>query len=129
MFTILFMMPSAQHALLFGCDMQDIFQPSSRDLFKRGFPSNIQPMNRMWAQHLWIQPLPQSLSLGIPNSHFIDVDSFVISIFLIISLRFLEWLDIMLYQLAQVLRAALASLSALSIHSLNSLTDSRWDLH
>jgi Protein of unknown function (DUF1365) len=101
LFTILFMTPSEQHALLFGCDTEKIFQPSSRDLFKKVFSSNIQPMNRTWTQYLRIQPLPQSLSLPIPNFHFMDVDSFVISAFLILSLRFLEWLDTTLYQLCR----------------------------
>lgn len=93
MFTILFMSPSAQHALLLGCDTEGIFQTSSRDLFKRIFSPVTQPTSRTWLQHLRSQPLPQSLILPIPNLHFLDEDSFVDIASVIISLRFLDWFE------------------------------------
>jgi len=103
-FTVLFMSPSAQHALLLGCDTEGIFQTSSRDLFQTIFSSSTQPMNRTWLQHLRSQPLPQSLSLPIPDIQFLDDHSFVgISqfAFVINSLRFLDWLEKTAFQLSR----------------------------
>lgn len=101
MFTILFMSPSAQHALLLGCDSERIFQTSSRDLFQRIFSSNTQPMNRTWLQHLRSRLLPQSLGLPIPNLHFLDDNSFVSISFVIVSLEFLGWLEKTVFQLSR----------------------------
>ncbi|KAF8804410.1 hypothetical protein BYT27DRAFT_7340075 [Phlegmacium glaucopus] len=103
-FTILFTSPSAQHALLLGCDTEGIFRTSSRDLFQKVFSSNTQPMNPTWLQDLRSRQLPQLLSLPIPNSHFLDDNSFVgitQTAFVIYSLRFLDWLEKTVFRLSR----------------------------
>lgn len=103
-FTILFMSPSAEHALLLGCDTERIFDTSSRDLFKRAFSSITQPINQTRLQDLRSQQLPKSLNLPIPKSHFLDGDSVFNTLhfgFLIRSLRFLDWLERMIFQLSR----------------------------
>ncbi|KAF9054184.1 hypothetical protein BJ165DRAFT_690511 [Panaeolus papilionaceus] len=73
-FVTLFTCPSAKHALLMGCDVEEIFSPSSRELFLEIFSSKA-PAHRnssTMLQRLRQKPIPSDVKLFVPDSHFLD---------------------------------------------------------
>ncbi|PPQ90297.1 hypothetical protein CVT25_013122 [Psilocybe cyanescens] len=102
MFSILCLCPSAEHALLLGCEAEKIFRVSSKELFIAVFssttpplPTTIPDLTRL--QRLRSANIPGSLGIPIPTSHFLDEkDGFGSKLgsgLLIFSHQFLDWFE------------------------------------
>ncbi|PPQ98677.1 hypothetical protein CVT24_003304 [Panaeolus cyanescens] len=77
-FMVLFTSPSAHHALLLGCDVEEIFHPSSRELFVEVFSST--PTSSITrSQRFRAGPIPAEVTIPIPYSHFLDDADFATS--------------------------------------------------
>ncbi|KAH8834813.1 hypothetical protein DL96DRAFT_1571857 [Flagelloscypha sp. PMI_526] len=103
-FTILLASPSAEHALLVGCDAEGLFVPSSRELFLRVFsPSHSPSVSLSRNQTRRIRNFPPSLTkIPIPSSHFlgVDGDSWTVWAILLV-LDVLDGLEKRVFQLAR----------------------------
>ncbi|KAF8176305.1 hypothetical protein BJ912DRAFT_987372 [Pholiota molesta] len=82
-FSVLFLCPSAAHALLLGCETEQIFRVSSKEVFLDIFSPSIilsqptpQSLNNItkvhWLQRLRARHLPNALGLPIPPTHYLD---------------------------------------------------------
>jgi hypothetical protein len=82
-FSVLFLCPSAAHALLLGCETEKIFRVSSKEIFIDIFSPSIilsQPTPRIlnditrvhWLQRLRSRHLSNTLGLPIPPTHYLD---------------------------------------------------------
>ncbi|KAJ3515000.1 hypothetical protein NLJ89_g2028 [Agrocybe chaxingu] len=120
-FTILFLAPSAKHALLLGSNSEDIFHVSSRSLFlsvfstmaKISLPSSpssprLSPKSRpsypAWLQRIRCQNLPRTLASSIPTSHFLDSETLwdrMICATVIYTHRYLDALEKWVFTLAR----------------------------
>lgn len=83
-FTIMFLCPSAAHALLLGSDSEGIFHTSSRELFISTFAtvsSEATSTGRLGSrQRLRAASVPEAISLTIPQRHIFDDDSILSTI-------------------------------------------------
>lgn len=83
-FTIMFLCPSAAHALLLGSDSEGIFHTSSRELFISTFAmasSEATSTGRLCSrQHLRAAPIPEAITLTIPQRHIFDDGSILSTI-------------------------------------------------
>jgi len=77
MFTILFLCPSAEHALILGSDTEHIFEVSSKDIFLHVFSRKEEKKTLGWLQRLRIHGIPRQIALSVPYSHFLDKDTFL----------------------------------------------------
>jgi len=107
-FTHLLLCPSAEHALLLGYKTEQLFFPSSTELFLSVFssptPSN-SPASCSFRQHLRTVPIPAALTLPVPPKHFLDENrgfSAPLSTAIICALLFFDRLEAFLFR---VLRA------------------------
>ncbi|KAF8966901.1 hypothetical protein BDZ97DRAFT_1805803 [Flammula alnicola] len=104
-FMILFLTPSAKHALLLACDTEHIFQTSSKDLFLDVFSttstSKTKFTNTQWLQRLRCQGLPSSLSLSVPAVHYLDEEKTIRSALVIYIMHFLDWLEEWLFRVVR----------------------------
>lgn len=99
-FTIVFLSPSAEHALLLGCDTERLFTVSDRDLFRVVFSGKPHDNERL--QRLRLRDIPPELDLHIPRSHYLDNDhSRVVTALAICTFFFLEWLERGIFGLAR----------------------------
>lgn len=106
-FTIIFLCPSASHALLLGNTTEQIFFPSSQDLFLSTFSSppfsppptpTITPLQRLRSRYI-----PPLLPLDIPSSHALDTKSSISSVksaVVIWTCLFLERLEAWVFRVA-----------------------------
>lgn len=81
-FSILFLSPSASHALLLGNATEGIFVASSRDLFIAIFSQHKEHIQRSPSlrQRLRTRPIPPSLPIPLPSTHVLDSDGLYNSI-------------------------------------------------
>ncbi|KAF8510470.1 hypothetical protein BU17DRAFT_55341 [Hysterangium stoloniferum] len=93
-FPIIFMTPSAAHALLLGVHADKVFSVSSEDLFKEAFSASSeavvqkQPWLARKARNIREASVPSHLGLTIPSCHPLDDPPRVVAI-LVLSLLFL----------------------------------------
>lgn len=97
LFTIAFLTPSPEHALLLGCDSEKIFRVSSRHLFLETFSSSSSETAKpTQLQRARYHGLPRSLPFHVPSSHYLDDGTFfdiIHSSLVIRALHFLDWLE------------------------------------
>ena len=97
LFTIVFLAPSSEHALLLGCDSEKIFRVSSRQLFLKIFSSfSSQTAKPSQLQSVRYHGLPRSLPFHVPSSHYLDDGTFIDTIYsslVIHTFHFLDWLE------------------------------------
>ncbi|KAF8588064.1 hypothetical protein K439DRAFT_1652066 [Ramaria rubella] len=76
LFTILFTMPSSQHALLFGVRAEKVFSVSSDDLFHEVFAPPSASSEQRWKTRLTrclrCASVPRSIDLQVPLHHSLD---------------------------------------------------------
>lgn len=104
-FSTLFLCPSAQHALLLGCNTENIFRVSDRALFLAMFASACGSDDEARClQRMRCHGIPRTLSLPVPNTHFLDVDavySNLASGLVILTHHALDWLERWIFRLAR----------------------------
>ena len=94
LFTIVFLAPSPDYALLLGCDTEKIFRVSSRHLFLKTFSSNSSDVTIPGhLQRARCQGIPQSLPLHVPSSHYLDDGTFLDTIHSTLVIQALHFLD------------------------------------
>ncbi|KIM41735.1 hypothetical protein M413DRAFT_10658 [Hebeloma cylindrosporum] len=94
LFTILFLAPSPEHALLLGCDTEKIFRVSSRHLFLETFSADLSkalPISQL--QGARSRGLPHSLPFRVPSLHYLDDGTFLDTIRSSLVIRALHFLD------------------------------------
>ncbi|KAF9553860.1 hypothetical protein CPC08DRAFT_672793 [Agrocybe pediades] len=93
-FTILFLAPSAEHALLLGSDTEHLFDASSRESFLRVF-SRIgdKTSGGCWLQHLRASGISEQITIPIAPNHFLDDNEACLSGIIILIHRFLDGLE------------------------------------
>ncbi|KDR78398.1 hypothetical protein GALMADRAFT_224770 [Galerina marginata CBS 339.88] len=103
-FTILFMSPSAQHALLLGTETERIFRVSSKDNFLDIFSSPTVSDHANWLQRLRSRTIPYSLTLPVPSSHFLDQQNFASAFpsgLVICTCQFLDSVEKLVFSIAK----------------------------
>lgn len=101
-FSVLFLSPSADHALLLGCDTENIFQVSDKDLFLSLFSSSAEcGKNKRLLQRMRCFNIPQSLDLPIPATHYLDEYSPLASGLSLLAVHVLDWFEKRIFSLAQ----------------------------
>lgn len=108
MFSLLCLCPSAEHALLLGCESEKVFRVSSKEMFLKVFsPTNasVGSGRIRWLQRLRGSNIPESLGMMIPPSHFLDENGgFVDGVkdgLMILSSRFLDWFEMWVFVVAR----------------------------
>ncbi|KAF9468302.1 hypothetical protein BDZ94DRAFT_1209300 [Collybia nuda] len=72
-FTIMFLCPSAAHALLLGSDSEGLFFTSDRELFLSTFSAKTTFPSRLgFRQRFRTLPIPDAITLAIPTRHIFD---------------------------------------------------------
>jgi hypothetical protein len=94
-FSILYLSPSANHALLLGCDTEGIFSVSSRDLFLKVFGSHSQSQatTRTQRQIYRTRVIPTDITYRSSSAHPLDRSTAIGSLIDTAVIRFSLWLD------------------------------------
>lgn len=99
-FTVVFLSPSAEHALLLGCDTERLFNVSDRNLFRVVFSGK--PHDKEGLQRLRLRDIPPELDLHIPRTHYLDNSHpSIVTALAICTFLFLEWLEKRVFGLAR----------------------------
>jgi len=94
LFTIVFLAPSPEYALLLGCDTEKIFRVSSRHLFLKTFSSSSsETAIPSHLQRARCHGIPQSLPFHVPSSHSLDDGTFFDTIHSSLVIQALHFLD------------------------------------
>jgi len=105
LFTIVFLAPSSEHALLLGCDSEKIFSVSSRQLFLKTFSSlSSETAKPSQLQSARYHGLPRSLPFHVPSSHYLDDGTFIDTIYsslVIHALHFLDFLETWIFSITR----------------------------
>uniref|UniRef100_A0A8H7XMB3 Uncharacterized protein n=1 Tax=Psilocybe cubensis TaxID=181762 RepID=A0A8H7XMB3_PSICU len=106
MFLLLCLCPSAEHALLLGCETEKVFRVSSKEVFVRVFePARARLGAAGLLQRLRCLGIPVSLGIVVPPRHFIEENSGTLDRvkdgMMILTSRFLDWVEKWVFTLAR----------------------------